>query len=67
MLQTTHSAFPVLNIQGNVVGIIPKNFIIILIERNMWYDSTDQVSGRSVSIHYRRSSLGAERKKLIMN
>lgn len=33
MMKTSHSAFPVLNIQGNVVGIIPKNFIIVLIER----------------------------------
>ena len=41
LLRTTHSAFPVLNIKGNVVGIIPKNFIIILLERQMWYDMTD--------------------------
>lgn len=57
MLKTTHSAFPVLNIQGNVVGIIPKNFIIILLERQMWYDQTEEVKGRRVSMHYRRSSM----------
>ena len=38
ILQTPYSSFPVLNSSGNIVGIIPKNFIIKLIELHHWVD-----------------------------
>ena len=42
-LTTSHHGFPVLNSNGNVVGLIPKNFLIILIKNKAWYiwDSDD--------------------------
>ena len=46
-LLTNHHAFPVMNSKGNVVGVIPKNFLIILIRNKAWYiwdksDALDQ-------------------------
>jgi len=32
------STFPVLNSAGNMVGVIPKNFLIVLIKNFWWYD-----------------------------
>jgi len=34
---TNHGAFPVVNIKGNVVGVIPRNFVFVLIENHMFY------------------------------
>jgi len=64
VLQTTHSAFPVLNMAGNIVGMIPKNFIIILLENHRWY-STDEKRSESVSHLYRTS--GYRRGKTIFD
>jgi hypothetical protein len=36
-LLTSHHAFPVMNSRGNVVGLIPKNFLIVLIKNKAWY------------------------------
>jgi len=30
-LKTTHHGFPVINLSGQVVGLIPKNFLLILV------------------------------------
>lgn len=30
--------FPVMNSSGNMIGIIPKNFMIVLIENHHWVD-----------------------------
>ena len=36
------SSIPVVNMAGKIIGLIPKNFIIVLIENHHWYlDSTD--------------------------
>ena len=29
---------PVVNMAGKVIGLIPKNFIIVLIEHHAWYE-----------------------------
>ena len=34
---SNHGAFPVVNINGNVVGMIPRNFLFVLIENLMFY------------------------------
>ena len=31
-------SFPVVNMAGKVIGMIPKNFIIVLIEHHCWYE-----------------------------
>lgn len=38
LLQSGFSSFPVMNSRGNIIGIIPKNFIIVLIENHHWVD-----------------------------
>jgi len=35
--KTSHHAFPILNSRGNMVGLIPKNYIIILLEHRAFY------------------------------
>ena len=36
-LKTSHHAFPILNSRGNVVGIIPKNYAITLLQARAFY------------------------------
>lgn len=36
-LKTTHHGFPILNQRGIVTGLIPKNFIIIILRRHSFY------------------------------
>jgi len=36
-LESTHSAFPVLNTAGILVGLIPKHVLVILLERKAFY------------------------------
>lgn len=38
-LQSTHQAFPVLNMNGNLVGIISKVFLLPLCEEKKFYES----------------------------
>ena len=39
-LKTKHHTFPLLNIHGNIVGLIPRNFILILIRNKAFYKDT---------------------------
>ena len=32
-----HHGFPVLNSRGDYIGLIPKNFIIVLLQKNWFY------------------------------
>lgn len=32
------SSIPVVNMAGRIIGIIPRNFVIVLIENHVWYD-----------------------------
>jgi hypothetical protein len=34
---TNHHAFPLLNSQGQLVGLIPKNYIIVILKQEMFY------------------------------
>ena len=34
---TTHHAFPVVNGSGNLIGLIPRNFLITVIKNSGWY------------------------------
>ena len=37
VIDTDVTMFPVLNMTGNVMGVIPKNFLIVLLEQHNWY------------------------------
>lgn len=41
VLECDGNMFPVLNMAGNVMGIIPKNFLVVLVERHHWYDAPE--------------------------
>jgi len=32
------SSIPVVNMAGRIIGLIPRNFVITLIENHVWYD-----------------------------
>lgn len=38
-IETNHHAFPVLNSKGNFVGLMPRNFLLVLIEERHFYGS----------------------------
>ena len=38
-ISTKHHAFPVLNSKGNFVGLIPRNFLLILLQERHFYGS----------------------------
>lgn len=40
ILKKPFSTYPVLNSAGNIVGMIPKNFLIVLIKNHQWVDLT---------------------------
>ena len=39
-LNTNHHSFPVLNAKGNLIGMMPRNFIITLLQNKTFYTST---------------------------
>ena len=41
-LSSSHHGFPVTNSKGRVVGLIPKNFLIILIENKVFYSEKNE-------------------------
>jgi len=56
VLQTSCSSFPVLNMAGNIIGLIPKNFLIVLVERHHWYAlPAEKAKTNNASQHYRTS------------
>ena len=58
MLQTGFSSFPVMNSAGNMIGIIPKNFLIVLVENHHWVDVSklDNQQRNKLPKMFRRSS-----------
>lgn len=58
LLQSGYSSFPVMNSSGNIVGVIPKNFIIVLIENHHWIDvaQLDSYQKSKLPRLFRRSS-----------
>jgi hypothetical protein len=47
VLQKEFSTIPVVNMHGSLIGLVPKHFIIALIENHYWYDETS-ISGDDV-------------------
>jgi len=40
VLETEHSGFPVLNLAGNLCGVISRSVLIKLIQQKAWYTKT---------------------------
>jgi len=36
--QMGFSSIPVVNMAGRIIGLIPRNFVVTLIENHVWYD-----------------------------
>ena len=34
------SSVPVVNMAGRIIGMIPTNFVIVLLENHCWYDES---------------------------
>lgn len=32
------SSIPVVNMAGRIIGVIPRDFVIVLIENHIWYE-----------------------------
>lgn len=53
------SSIPVVNMAGRIIGMIPRNFIIVLMENHVWYDEShvkgkgNRASVSAVSMYYR--------------
>jgi len=56
-IQTKHHAFPVLNSKGNFVGIIPRNFLLILVQERHFYGSNIDATFASDTQEYTSSKL----------
>jgi len=41
-LKSSHHGFPVLNTRGQVIGLIPKNFLVILVTKKTFYSEKNQ-------------------------
>ena len=39
ILKKPFNMFPVVNTAGNIVGIMPKSFLIVLVENHHWVDT----------------------------
>ena len=37
-LRTKHHTFPILNVHGNIVGLMPRNFIMVLLKNEAFYN-----------------------------
>jgi len=38
VLKMDFNTIPICNMYGTVIGLVPKHFIIVLIENHMWYE-----------------------------
>ena len=41
-LKSPHHGFPIINMSGEVIGLIPKNFLIVLIRERAYYSNLGQ-------------------------
>jgi len=40
VLQAGFNTIPVANMHGSIIGMVPKNFVVILIENQMFYENS---------------------------
>ena len=41
-LKTSHNGFPIVNLQGQLVGLIPKKYLLTLVEQRQFYSHPSQ-------------------------
>lgn len=52
VLQGRFSTIPVVNMHGSLIGLVPKHFIIVLIENHCWYEHSRTTKGKDISSRY---------------
>jgi hypothetical protein len=52
-IRTSHHAFPILNNQGKMVGIIPRNFVLVILANEGFYNiyPMERDDDRGTSVH----------------
>jgi predicted transcriptional regulator len=48
--KTNHHGFPVLNTKGDCIGLIPRNYIIVLITKNWFYQKDSDNINETVQL-----------------
>lgn len=51
------STVPVVNMAGRIIGLIPKNFVIVLLENHQWYDESNIRDQTQVVSNYYRTAM----------
>ena len=41
-LKTNHHGFPIMNMKGQVIGLIPKNYLVVIISKRVYYSDQHQ-------------------------
>jgi hypothetical protein len=59
VLQLPFHCLPVVNTSGKLIGIIPKNFLVVLIENHAWYENENTAEGMPVTSAYSTSQARA--------
>jgi len=44
-LMTNHNAFPVINMAGKLIGMISRNFLIVLLQNKAFMNKAEESSG----------------------
>mgnify|MGYP001626745597 CR=1 FL=1 len=66
------SSIPVVNMAGRIIGVIPRDFVIVLIENHIWYEeevkeragSNNAPIERALSQYYRTAMTRQESARL---
>lgn len=63
---TSHHSFPVMNAAGKMIGMIPKNFIITLLQNRGYYiqDEVDGYQGKATQRAQRKQSVIQEKQQV---
>lgn len=52
VLNSHYSTIPVVNMYGSLIGLIPKSFVVVLIENHQWYELKKASDGMNISDKY---------------
>lgn len=52
ILANPFSTIPVVNMHGSLLGLVPKHFIIVLIENFIWYEHETTVEGTDINASF---------------
>lgn len=48
VLSGTFSSIPVVNMHGALIGLVPKHFVIVLIQHHSWYESSKSLKPNQI-------------------